>query len=59
MTEGELGEVALQIVITSDCTIRSHDEEILVVRPTQAFNGALVPIYASNQLSCTAVQIDT
>jgi hypothetical protein len=58
ITKGKLSEVPLEIIVTSDCTIKSHHQELLFFGPAEALNGSFIPINAANQLACTAVDID-
>ncbi|GAW26522.1 putative vacuolar protein sorting-associated protein [Rosellinia necatrix] len=42
-TQRELREVTLQVIIATDGAIIAHNQQLLVFRPSEPLDGALVP----------------
>ena len=56
MAKGKLSEIALK-VITTNGPIRQNHEELLLLRPTKSFDGALGPWDAAKLLASIIVNI--
>lgn len=58
VSQGELGEVALQVIVAADGPVVTDDEQLLVFRPSQTLDGALVPGDAFQKLASATVNVD-
>lgn len=57
MTQGELGKVALQIIVAAYGTIRCDCKQLLILRPADAFDDDLVPGNTPDKLAGSAVDV--
>lgn len=59
IAQRELSEIALKIIVASDGPVCCDNQELLLFRPANTFDGCLVPIQTTNKFSRTAIQVDT
>lgn len=53
----ELRKVTLKVVVTTYGAILGHDEHLLILGPTKASDGTMLPRDAPDELASTAVYV--
>lgn len=57
VAQGELGEFPLEVIVTPDYTVLCHHQELLILRPTEPLDGAVLPGNGFDEFPGAAVEV--